>query len=107
MLKALGMTGAEFYYSGFFSITTPWPDSRNWVWQAAMPSYAQAITSRYEDFLRNGELMSGDVANSYTTPTAQGYSFWSGDHRKLVVIRRHNTVNKFAITGTIQPNSNM
>lgn len=107
LLKALGMTGAEFYYSGFFSITTPWPDSRNWVWQAVMPSYAQAVTSRYEDFLRNGELMNGDVANSYTNPTAPGYSFWAGDHRKLVVVRRHNTVNKFAITGTIQPNSNM
>jgi hypothetical protein len=107
LLKALGMTGAEFFYSGFFSLSSPWPDSRNWIWQAAMPPYAQAISSRYEDFLRNGELMNGDVANSYVTPTAPGYSFWCGDLSKLVVIRKHNAGNKYAITGSVQPNSNM
>ncbi|MBA2745647.1 MAG: hypothetical protein H0U44_05425, partial [Flavisolibacter sp.] len=107
LLKCLGMTGAEFYYPGFFSLAAPWPDSKNWIWQAAMPSYAQAVTSRYEDFLRNGELMSGDVGNSYVTPTAPGYAFWTGDLRKLVVVRKHNTISKYAITGTIQPNSSM
>jgi len=107
LLKCLGMTGAEFYYPGFFSLAAPWPDSKNWIWQAAMPPYAQAITSRYEDFLRNGKLLNGDVSNSYITPTAPGYSFWTGDLRKLVVIRKHNSINKFAITGTIQPNSSM
>lgn len=107
LLKCLGMTGAEFYYSGFFSLSAPWPDSKNWIWQAVVPSYAQAITSRYEDFLRNGELMNGDVANSYVTPTAPGYTFWAGDLRKLVVVRKHNNGTKYAITGTVQPNSNM
>jgi len=107
LLKCLGMTGAEFYYTGFFSTQAPWPDSKNWIWQAAMPSYAQAVTSRYEDFLRNGELMNGDVPNSYVSPTGPGYSFEAGDLRKLVVARKHNTSNKYAITGTIQPNSNM
>ena len=107
LMKVLGMTGAEFYYTCFFSGTAPFPDSRNWVWQASIPSYAQAITSRYEDYIRNGELMNGDVANNYITPTRPGYSFWTGDHRKLVVIRKHNVGNKYAITGTIQPQSNM
>ncbi len=107
LLKCLGMTGAEFYYPGFFSLAAPWPDSKNWIWQAAMPPYAQAITSRYEDLIRNGELMLGDVGNSYVTPTAPGYAFWTGDLRKLVVVRKHNTVSKYAITGTIQPNSSM
>lgn len=107
LLKCLGMTGAEFYYAGFFSLQAPWPDSRNWVWQAVMPPYAQAISSRYEDFLRNGILMEGDVPNSYSNPTSPGYSFWAGDIRKLVVIRRHNSINKYAITGTLQPNSNI
>lgn len=107
LLKCLGMTGAEFYYTGFFSLSSPWPDSRNWVWQAVMPPYAQAVTSRYEEFLRNGILMDGDVPSSFSNPTAPGYSFWTGDLRKLVVIRRHNTINKYAITGTLQPNSNI
>ena len=101
------MAGAEFYYACFFSIGAPWPDSKNWIWQSVMPSYAQAVTSRFEDFLRNGELMPGDVPNSYTSPTAPGYSFWAGDLRKLVVVRKHNSANKYAITGTLQPNSNM
>ncbi len=107
LLKCLGMTGAEFYYTGYFSLSSPFPDSKNWIWQSVMPAYAQAVTSRYEDFLRNGSLMDGDVANSYTNPTAPGYSFWAGDLRKLVVVRKHNSINKYAITGTVQPNSNM
>ena len=107
LLKAVGMAGAEFYYSSFFSIITPLPNPKNWIWQAAMPGYAQAVTSRYEDYLRNGELMNGDVANNYINPTAPGYSFWTGDQRELVVIRKHNSGNKYAITGTIQPNTSM
>ena len=107
LLKCLNMTGAEFFYTGFFSLSAPWPDSRNWIWQAVMPSYAQAVTSRYEDLLRNGNLMEGDIGNSYVNPTQPGYAFWSGDLRNLVVIRKHNTQNKYAITGTVQPNTNM
>jgi hypothetical protein len=107
LLKCLGMSGAEFYYAGFFSLGAPWPDSKNWVWQAVMPAYAQAVSSRYEEFLRNGDLMIGDVANNYITPTGPGYSFNAGDLRKLVVIRKLTASNKYAITGTVQPNSNM
>jgi hypothetical protein len=107
LLKCLNMTGAEFFYTGFFSLQAPWPDSKNWVWQSVMPAYAQAVASRYEDMLRFGDLMPGTVANNYINPTAPGYSFWTGDQRKLVVARKHNSANKYAITGTIQPNSNM
>ncbi len=107
LLKCLNMTGAEFFYTGFFSLSSPWPDSRNWIWQAVMPAYAQGITSRYEDLLRNGHLMDGDIGNSFVNPTQPGYQFWSGDLRNLVVVRKHNSQNKYAITGTVQPNSNM
>lgn len=107
LLKCLNMTGAEFFYTGFFSLSAPWPDSRNWIWQAVMPSYAQAVTSRYEDILRNGSLLDGDIGNSYVNPTQPGYSFWSGDLRNLVVARKHNFKQLYAITGTVQPNSNM
>ncbi|HEX5002504.1 MAG TPA: fibronectin type III domain-containing protein [Bacteroidia bacterium] len=107
LLKCLNMTGAEFFYAGFFSLSAPWPDSKNWIWQSVMPAYAQGIASRYEDLLRNGNLMPGDVGNYYINPTAPGYAFWAGDQRKLVVVRKHNTLAKYAITGTVQPNSNM
>jgi hypothetical protein len=107
MLKAIAMSGAEFFYPSFFSLSSPWQPSKNWAWQVVMPAYAQGITSRYEDLLRNGFLMEGDVPNDYTNPQWNAYSFKTGDLRKLVVIRKHNTLKKYAITGTLQPNSNM
>jgi hypothetical protein len=106
MLKAIAMSGAEFFYTSFFNLQAPYADPKNWVWQTVMPAYSQAITSRYEDLLRNGFLMEGDVPNDYINPAWNAYSFKSGDLRKLVVIRKHNTNNKYAITGTLQPNSN-
>ncbi len=107
MLKAISMTGAEFFYTAYFNLTTPFPDSRNWAWQVVMPSYAQAVSSHYEDLFRDGYLMEGDVPNDYINPSWNAYSFQSGDLRKLIVIRKHNSKNKYAITGTIQPNTNM
>lgn len=105
MLKAIGMTGAEFYYTSFFNLQPPFPEAKNWAWQAVMPAYAQGITSRYEDLLRNGFLMEGDVPNNITNPSWNAFSFKSGDLRKLVVVRKLNTIRKYAITGTLQPNS--
>lgn len=113
LLKALSMTGAEFFYTGFFneaaSYTPPNPAPANpagYIWQAVMPSYAQATASRIEDLLRNGSLLNGDVPYSVSS-TNPGYTFNTGDSRKLVVARKHNSLNKYAITGSIQPNSNM
>ncbi len=115
LLKLLGMTGAEFYYTGYFneagSYNAPNPPPANpagYAWQAVMPSYAQATTSRYEDILRNGSLITGD-SSTYTTSSSgrPSYTFNTGDLRKMVVIRKSDTKEVYAITGTIQPNSNM
>lgn len=51
-LKILSGWGSEFFYSGYFSLSAPWPNSQNWGWQTVMPVYAQAITSRYEEYLK-------------------------------------------------------
>ncbi|HNT80428.1 MAG TPA: hypothetical protein PKH65_07070, partial [Bacteroidia bacterium] len=107
LLKVLGVTGAEFYYTGFFNLAAPFPKPQDYTWQAVMPAYSQAITSRYEDILRNGDLLAGDVPNSYSNPTAPGYAFWAGDMSKLVVARKHSSQNKYVISGTIQPVNNM
>lgn len=52
-LKAMGMMGADFYYAAHFNEGNPAKeipkDPKNYIWQIAMPAYAQAITSRYED----------------------------------------------------------
>lgn len=113
LLKCLGMLGAEFYYSSFFneqgSYMPPNPPPYNpagYAWQVAMPPYSQAITSRYEDILRNGNVLPGDMMNDYTSPTSPGYQFSAGDVRKVVMARKKDNANLFAITGSIQPNSN-
>jgi len=107
LLKCLSASGAEFYYTGFFSLDAPWPDSKNWIWQAATPSYAQAITSYVEPFLRSGDLMNGDIPDKWesATPNA-GYNFYTGRNNTLVVVRKMTGVAKYYITGTIQPLSN-
>jgi hypothetical protein len=112
LLKCMNMMGAEFFYTGYFvegavSTSNPPADPKNYAWQTVMPCYAQAITSRMEDLLRIGNVMNGDIPNYTTNPTAPGYSFAAGDLRKLVVARKHSTLAKYAITGTIQPNSSM
>ncbi|KXK45807.1 MAG: PKD domain-containing protein [Bacteroidetes bacterium OLB10] len=115
LLKCLNMVGAEFFYTGYFNeagnYNPPNPPPGNpagYAWQTAAPSYAQGIASRYEDLLRNGSVLPGNVPAYYSDPNGKpGYTFWAGDLRKLVVVRKHNTQSKFAITGTIQPNTNM
>jgi hypothetical protein len=60
-LKLLAVTGAEFFYTGFFNLHPAFPDPRNWVWQGAAPAYAQAVTSHYLDVLYEGDLLRGDM----------------------------------------------
>lgn len=107
LLKAVAMTGAEYFHTAYFFLKVPYQNPADFVWQVSIPSYVQGVSSRYEDILRNGHLMDGDYPNDpVSNPTQPGYSFYSGDVRKLVVARKHNTSPKYAITGTIQPNSN-
>jgi hypothetical protein len=114
LMKALSGLGAEFYYTGYFneasSYNPPNPapnDPSGYAWQAVIPSYAQAITSRFEDILRNGTLLNGDMPNNYSSPNGPGYTFNCGDLRKLVVIRKDNNTDRYVICTTLQPNSNM
>lgn len=115
LLKMMNILGAEFFYAGFFNeqgnygAGLPLPaDPKNYVWQSVMPSYAQAVTSRFEDLLRNGNLMNGDFPAYYVGgSSAPGYSFWTGDLRQLVSARKHQSLAKYVIAGTIQPNTSM
>ncbi|MEO8146833.1 MAG: T9SS type A sorting domain-containing protein [Bacteroidia bacterium] len=108
LCKAMSMAGAEYFFPAFFVLGgTAMQNPRNYVWQAIVPSYAQAITTRYEDLFKSGYVMPGDVPLSLNNPTGpKAYSFQAGDQRKLVVVRKSNTGNRYAITGTIQPLSN-
>ncbi len=58
-LKALGAMGAEYFYSSFFNITNPASEipinPAGYIYQVAMPVYAQAITSRYSKIFYNSK----------------------------------------------------
>jgi hypothetical protein len=47
------------------------------------------------------------MMNDYVNPTSPGYQFSAGDVRKVVMVRKKDNANLYAISGTIQPNSNM
>lgn len=113
LMKVMGMYGAEFYYTSYFVESLPAQDPKGYAWQAVIPPYAQAITSRCEDIFRNGTLLPGDMINNLHTDEwgtnipIPYYQFSTGDPNKVVVIRKKDGVNKYAITGTIQNNSNV
>lgn len=96
LLKCLGVIGAEFYYTGYFNEKAPFSKPEQYTWQAAMPAYAQAITSRYEDVLRNGNVLfdsDGEPVISHKT----------NDPHVLLTLRKHKTKEKYIIAGTYQP----
>ncbi|MEM9024461.1 MAG: hypothetical protein AAGB22_12005, partial [Bacteroidota bacterium] len=122
LLKVLGIYGAEFYYTGHFSLSSPenpLPIDRgkHWVWQTLIPSYSQAITSRYETILREGEMLEGSlVVGGFTD-----FRILSGNFdiytvgRKWVNPANANPTPSFTVAGddvqyvfstTVQPRTN-
>ncbi|MCI4668426.1 MAG: LamG domain-containing protein [Bacteroidia bacterium] len=107
LLKLLGPIGAEFYYTGFFN-ETPWghqgkftfPNPKNYIWQAALPAYAQALTSHYEDILREGDVLY-DAKGDPIIHTAVN------DPRFLVAVRKAKNEDRYIIAGGIFPLSNL
>lgn len=115
-LKTLVMYGADFFYTGYFNINSPQTNPRNWVWQMAMPAYAQATMTHIGGFLKHGKLMTSDVPVSYVEQYngfgRPSYLQYSGHPHKLVLTRQvkqestGQMIDRYAIMGTIQPYSN-
>ncbi|MEM9932258.1 MAG: hypothetical protein AAF824_01545 [Bacteroidota bacterium] len=101
LLKNLSVIGSEFFYVGFFneSIGKYYPDPRNYTWQLSTPAYAQAISSYYEDILKEGHLLTDEEGNPI-------FRYWAGDPRVVVTIRKHEEKELYAIACSINPNSN-
>ncbi len=99
LLKCLSVIGAEFYYVGYFNLSPPFNDPAEYAWQAAMPAYAQATTSRFEDVLKNGNVLFDSKGQPIIT-------YNTGDRHVLITARKHNTKNKYVISATYQPFSN-
>jgi hypothetical protein len=111
MLKILSNWGSEFFYTGYFSLAAPYPDSKNWGWQTVMPVYAQAVTSRYESILKNSTLLAGDVPRYFLTsttlqPNNPKYLFYTGNNRQLVSVRKLNGSEKYVITAAQMVDAN-
>ncbi len=109
LLKAMVMLGAEFFHVGYFNVTGSkgWPngkgpnDPRGYVYQAAMPAYAQASVSWVYDLWRNSEILNvrppkDSLVYTYRMPTSK--------ENHLVIVRKSG--QQYLIFGTIQPNSN-
>lgn len=106
LLKILGIWGAEFYYAGFFSLSKPFPIPENWVWQAAIPSYAQAVTSQYADLFFDSDVLDGDLYSAYTLEPP-GNCLWAGAGNRIAMARKHRTKNVYVVSATVQRYSNV
>lgn len=107
LLKNLSAYGVDFFYSGYFDESTLNP-SKGWCWQFQIPTYAHAINTKVETLFLNSKLMTGDVPDDYAIPTGTPtYSFYGGDKRMFINIRKSNTSNKYLIYGSINAISNM
>ena len=109
LLKAYCMVGAEYFHAAYFNVTniygnyptgTKTPnDPRGYIYQFAMPTYAQGITTRYESIFKNGSVLS--AFGGVFTPS----QIFVGGNRPIFV-RKSNTQNTWAITGSIQRKNN-
>jgi hypothetical protein len=106
LLKILGIWGAEFYYAGFFSLSKPFPIPENWVWQAAIPSYAQAVTSQYADLFFDSDVLDGDLYSAYTLEPP-GNCLWAGAGNRIAMARKHRTKDVYVVSVTVQRYSNI
>lgn len=115
MLKGLAVLGADHYFVFGYNINHKCaPNHVEWnIWQYVMPSYAQAVTSKYYSLFQNSTLLPGD-ANLITQDPATQYSFSTGTLNDLVVVREEknqlgNPMGKYVVFGTTQydiyPNS--
>ncbi|WNJ16406.1 hypothetical protein [Pontibacter sp. G13] len=96
LLKNLGATGAEFFYTFHYNAKA---DPADYIWQVALPAYAQAVTSHYEDILRNGDLLTDEAGLPITNHPV-------GDPRIIFTVRKHQDAKQYIIAASIQPNSN-
>lgn len=108
LLKSMVMLGADFFHVGYFNVTgtTGWPngkgpnDPRGYIYQAAMPAYAQAIASQVWAFLDKGILLEDPLSKEVRMP----YAFAASASNHLVLVRKLD--KKYLIYGTVQPSSN-
>ena len=113
VLKVMAAWGAEWFYTGFFSLRAPFPASENWCWQALAPVYAQAaVVSAAADYVYKGSLVLNGPNSSYAGAwggqrddgTKGSPLLWAGAPHVLAIARELD--GSFLITATLQRLSN-
>lgn len=117
LLKIMGLYGAEFFYTGYFSgvekvqldSDPEWEyyfqDPKAWVWQTVMPAYAQATLSRFEELIKNGEFP--EVSNSGNNELVFDLPGTGANNRVAARYTLNgSTPDKFVLSGTIQRQTN-
>lgn len=102
LLKCANIIGAEFFYTGYFSLQKPFPRSEDYIWQAVVPAYAQAIATHYREIFRNGNVLMDEKNEPIIT-----YPQVLKNKNTLVTVRKQNDANCYAIATTIQTFSNI
>lgn len=85
------------------------PDPANWCWQGQMPSYAQAVTSNYAEFLYKGSLVMSDENTTYARGDTGGAAplLWAGAPNIMCIVRKlDSSPAAFLVTLTVQKLSN-
>jgi hypothetical protein len=103
LLKSLSVIGAEFYYVAYFNLKPPYSKPEDYVWQAAMPAYAQAITCRFSDIFHNGNVLFNSSGSPLITYPINNNS----ENNLLVTVRKHNNKEQYIISATVQHESNI
>lgn len=114
LMKAFGVLGSEFYYTGFFGGVNKLKDAcgknvlqggnpiyigqdaRHWAWQMLVPSYAQAITSRYETILREGTLLQDPTLVTYGGLFEPYFALKAGGPNVYTIVKKWENPNNSA-----------
>lgn len=106
LCKSFVVLGAEFFYSAYFNDVAPEfvvQDPKNWIWQIAIPSYAQALITRAEPIFFEGDVLK-DYSGKYVFDVPDDLV------TSLNVVREwidsQSNVSHFLITSSIQTRSN-
>lgn len=107
LLKNLTAYGTDFFHTAYFNLGAPFSTPKGWAWQLSIPSYVQAVNSNVQSLFMNSKILAGDVPIDYQAPSVMSYTYYAGDKRKIVNIRKVNNVNKYLIYASINGTSNM
>lgn len=110
LMKILGGMGAKFYYTAFFDVDSQnrRTDPRTYIWEYAVPSYAQATMSKWGSYNSSTQVVN-TASNRYynqTQPTTTDSLFLAtGDIQVPTVARKSGS--QYLIATAWEQNHNM